>query len=190
MLKISSLELPGISSSSCLKISENLIYLTGPFSIIDISDIHNPIILYSDNTFIGPSVTGSTINVLGGYCFIDNKILDIKDPTKPVIKSNFNIKGKCEFIQGNCAYISSDEGISVYNISDIQNPQQIGYYPTNFFMENIYDDGYDGWDHGIYAYKNYIYSVNQESNALQAFRADLINTKPFVNIYSDSIFAD
>jgi hypothetical protein len=185
LLKIASLVLPGISSSSRLEISDNFIYISDPFSLIDISDIYNPKIVYSNTTF-----TGSTLNVLGEYVFIDNMILNIKNPQNPVLISNFNIKGKCEFIQGNCAYISSDEGISVYNISNKRYPQQIGYYPTNFITGDLYHDGYDGNHHDMYADKNYIYVVNQDPPGVQIFKADLINTKPYIYIYSDNIFAD
>jgi hypothetical protein len=185
LLKIASLELSGICSSSCLKISDNFIYVSEPFAIIDISDIYNPKIVHSNTT-----ITGSTLNVSGEYVFIDDMIVNIKNPNNPVLISNFNIKGKCEFIQGNCAYISSDEGISVYNISNKRYPQQIGYYPTNFITGDMYNDEYEGIYHDMYADKDYIYAVNQDSLGVQIFKADLINTIPYVYIYSDSISSD
>lgn len=185
LVKISSLELPGISSHSCLKISDNFIYISEPFAIIDINDIHNPKIIYSNN-----SITGWTLNISGENCFIEDNIVNIKNPYSPILINNFNIKGKCEFVQGNCAYISAHEGIAVYNISDIHNPEQIGYYPISWITGELIHDNYSNNHHDIYADKNYIYLVNQNVAGVKIFKADLINTKPYVYIYSDTLSVD
>jgi hypothetical protein len=182
--EIGSLDLK-IGFSSCMRISGNFIFISAPFSIIDISDISNLRIIYSD-----PAISGSTLNIAGEYAFIDDKIVNIKDYHNPVVMSNFNIKGKCEYIQGNCAYISSYEGISVYNISDKHFPQQIGFYPNTLYTGGGTIYSYDGSHQDIYACKDYIYTVNQDSPGLQIFKADLLNTKPNVYIYSDSISSD
>jgi hypothetical protein len=182
LLKISSLELPGISPHSCLKISDNFIYISEPFAIIDITDIYYPKIIYSNS-----SITGWSLNISGENVIIDDMIVNIKNPSFPILISNFNIKGKCEFTQGNCAYISLDEGIAVYNISDRRNPELIGYYPISWVRGDLVHDNYANNHHDMYADKNYIYLVNQNVPGVKIFKADLINTKPYVYIYSDII---
>lgn len=181
LLKIAGLKLQGISTTSCLEIEDNFVYISEPFAIIDIYDILNPKIIHTNTT-----LTGSTLNISGEYIFIDDKIVNIKNPKNPVLINKFNIIGKCEFVQGNCAYISSDEGISVYDISNKQYPQKIGYYPIYRFIV----DFVTGRNYDIYVEKDCIFTGCQGSPGLLIFKADLINTKPYVYIYADSISAD
>ena len=144
---------------SAVDVANNYAYLVelfpGDLSIVDITNPSKPMEISSLN--MGGTVWN--IVVEGSYAFIPTesngfKIVDISDPYNPQIKSSTYWGWTYDLvIDGDYAYVSFSDSaygiMNVFDISDVTNPERVGYY-----------DSYFG--RGIDKQNNYVYLAHFE----------------------------
>jgi hypothetical protein len=118
-----------LSFASDIAISGNYAYVVG--DTLEIIDISNPVqSLYKSNYGI---VWGNDIKIVGNYAYVADvieglKILDISNPTTPILKSTSYTYGMPESVEvvGNYAYVAVSGSRYPYNfgliVLDISNP--------------------------------------------------------------------
>jgi len=133
---ISNLEINGTSSTTCMDIVDDLLYLPthSGLDIINISNPLNPEYLacYSWLTAIGQVIVQDNVayvsNGLDGMM-----ILNVSDPKAATSISNYTEMvgtARCVAIKGDRAYIGDNGAIHVVNLTDIYNPTQILKIPA------------------------------------------------------------
>ena len=121
-----------------LALSGDIVYLSslnipgGTMSVIDVSDPTNP-------RFFGNCQTQSLIGetfFYEGFCYLtcENtvEIADVSDPYAPQIISQIDPPGvwtNSTVVYDDLAYITSDSGMTIYDIGTPSNPVQLGYFP-------------------------------------------------------------
>jgi len=144
---------------SAVDVANNYAYLVelfpGDLSIVDITNPSKPIEI--SRLYMG-SVAWNIV-VEGSYAFIPTesnglKIVDISDPYNPQIKSSTYWGWTYDLvIDGDYAYVSFSSSaygfMNVFDISDVTNPERVGYY-----------DSYFG--RGIDKQNNYVYLAHFE----------------------------
>jgi len=124
--------------------------LFDPYSvaIIDISNPSNPVAVGSyPGTWVCTAVDGNYAYLADGMNGM--RILDVSNPTSPTVVGNYDPAwgvGRIT-ISGSFAYVGSDSGLRVLDISDFNAIREVGYY----FIPSMPHDN-DIVVHGSYAY--------------------------------------
>lgn len=95
--------------------------------IIDITDVFNPVqtSVYNMNAPYGLAVRNDRVLVCDASSGL--KIVDVSDKERPVIAGFISgIDARDIILIGNIAYVVTTDGVLIYNISDLDNPQQLG----------------------------------------------------------------
>lgn len=123
-----------------------------PFGPQDIKDLNSPLlILFNQTGSVGTGGNPMDIVLSGNYAYIANGqkgccIIDVSNPSAPVIKGNCQTQGLSKGIalSGSYAYTANENsGLQVVDVSNPANPFQTGNLPGYF---------YDVEASGTYAY--------------------------------------
>ncbi len=132
-----------IQESQCVAVAGNRAYVAGNgFSIIDISDNSNPVVLgqipfdYAGNDV----VVADTLAFMTGYTPYSYystghfDIISIADDHNPYIISSTSLPkaGYSLAVQGNYAYVGWYDSLTIFDISNPQVPVIVSYFPQPF----------------------------------------------------------
>jgi len=111
--------------------------------IVDVSDPANPVLVgqspIPSYAIRGIDVSDGHLYALASYPLNQMYIFDISDPLHPITKGTYDIEyPNGIFVAGNIAYVVSDAGLGILDVSDPSNISLIGGYATPDWAKKVY----------------------------------------------------
>jgi len=128
-----------------MKINNNLAYMACWENGFRIADISSPANIVEVGNC--PILNASDVEISGTLAFVPKynddciEIVDIADPFSPTIVSSISTLDHARdlFLNNNYLYVAvSGEGLQVFDISNIQSPQEVAYFNSGYVIKGVF----------------------------------------------------